>query len=598
VDTPKVDSVIGTAPKGALEAMLKKPKVKALWDGDISEYEGDESAADMALCMHLAWWLKNDKEAIRAAWLSSPLGQRDKTQERRDYQDRTIDRAIQSTVILPERGAMGHGEAHSDVSTPERDAYREFYAVCNFGDKEDLKKLKALAERYALKFHDYLAALHPHLLYEEGQDKVYWEYDAETGIYVEHTGVTVRAWIHRLLITEGLETHATESFSVNCLARYRGVYPNRGVRYDSFDTVNHWFHVKNGWLNVETGVLEPHTPDRLSRRVSAVSYDPDAKCPLYDKFLDTDLTIANDAVRVIDQFSGLLLTPSVAHQKMLTLIGRPGSGKSTLLDIWSHVLGEFAIQRRLTDLTGDGFRFAGSGLVGRTLCWFDEVDVRKAEMGNVLGTLITGLKINVERKGINNITSAQNTLKCVLTANSLPLSAEHGIYRRLILIPLPRSFYEDGTANVEMINKLKGEASGILNRMLRGYHDLIKMRGFTVISGHDELIEQYKAESNVISEFLDEYFVPTEDAIRIESRLLYESYRAFTGDRIFNTLTPQRFGRMVSTQPLIRFSKIQAVQSHGVRYWTGLRLKDNYKFSENDGFLVKIVDNSSYDFEP
>jgi phage/plasmid-associated DNA primase len=219
-------------------------------------------------------------------------------------------------------------------------------------------------------------------------------------------------------------------------------------------------------------------------------------------------------------------------------------------------------------------------------------------MGNVLGTLITGLKINVERKGINNITSAQNTLKCVLTANSLPLSAEHGIYRRLILIPLPRSFYEDGTANVEMINKLKGEASGILNRMLRGYHDLIKMRGFTVISGHDELIEQYKAESNVISEFLDEYFVPTEDAIRIESRLLYESYRAFTGDRIFNTLTPQRFGRMVSTQPLIRFSKIQAVQSHGVRYWTGLRLKDNYKFSENDGFLVKIVDNSSYDFEP
>jgi putative DNA primase/helicase len=332
--------------------------------------------------------------------------------------------------------------------------------------------------------------------------------------------------------------------------------------------------------------------------VSAVTFNPEAKCPLYDKFLDTDIELSSDKIRVIDQFSGLILTPDIRHQKMLTLIGRPGSGKSTLLDIWSYVLGEFSVQRRLTDLTGDGFRFAGSGLVGRTLCWFDEVDVKKAEMGNVLGTLITGQKINIERKGINNITSSQNTLKCVLTANSLPISAEHGIYRRLILIPLPRSFSEDGTANSLLAEQLKEESSGILNRMIRGYHDLTKMRGFTVMAGHDDLIEQYKAESNVISEFLDEYFVPTEDAIRIESRLLYESYRAFTGDRIFNTLTPQRFGRMIATQPLIRFSKIQPVTSHGVRYWTGLRLKDNYRFSENDGFLAKIVDNSGYHFEP
>jgi putative DNA primase/helicase len=576
--------------------MLKKPKIHALWNGDTTGHENDESSADMALCMHLAWWLKNDKEAMRQAWLSSPLGQRDKTQERLDYQEITLNKAISSTVILPGRGNIP--EKTAATSTESRDAYREFFAVCDFSDKDDRKKLKALEEKFALRFHEYFAILHPHLLFEQGQDKVYWDYDAGTGTYTEHTGVTVRGWIHGLLIEEGLETYATESFTVNCLARYRGVYARRGVSFDSFDTVDHWFHVKNGWLNVNTGVLEPHTPDRLSRRVSAVSYDPEAKCPIYDKFLDGDIGIAKDAVRVMDQFSGLLLTPTVEHQKMLTLIGRPGSGKSTLLDVWSHVLGDFAIQRRLTDLTGDGFRFAGSGLVGRTLCWFDEVDVRKAEMGNVLGTLITGLKINVERKGINNITSSKNTLKCVLTANSLPLSAEHGIYRRLILIQLSRSFYEDGTANIRLADELKNEASGILNRMIRGYHDLTKMRGFTVISGHEELIEQYKAESNVISEFLDEYFVPTEDTARIESRFLYESYRAFTGDRIFNTLTPQRFGRMLQTQPLIRFSKIQSGMSHGVRYWTGLRLKDNYKFSESDGFLVKIVDNPGYGFEP
>lgn len=72
-------------------------KVKALFDGDVSDYEGDDSAADMALCMHLAFWLQKDRERMRSVWLASPLGSRKKTQGRVDYQDRTLDHAIAST---------------------------------------------------------------------------------------------------------------------------------------------------------------------------------------------------------------------------------------------------------------------------------------------------------------------------------------------------------------------------------------------------------------------------------------------------------------------------------------------------------------------
>ena len=83
--------------------------VRALWEGDISKYNGDQSSADMALCMHLAFWTGNDYEKIERLWLVSPLGQREKTQKREDYRRITIENAIERTseVYTPQAPMRG-----------------------------------------------------------------------------------------------------------------------------------------------------------------------------------------------------------------------------------------------------------------------------------------------------------------------------------------------------------------------------------------------------------------------------------------------------------------------------------------------------------
>lgn len=68
--------------------------IKKLLDGDISKYKGDESSADMALCMSLAFWTNKDANQMERLWLNSKLGKREKTQKRKDYRDRTISNAI------------------------------------------------------------------------------------------------------------------------------------------------------------------------------------------------------------------------------------------------------------------------------------------------------------------------------------------------------------------------------------------------------------------------------------------------------------------------------------------------------------------------
>lgn len=69
--------------------------IKKLLDGDVSKYKGDESSADMALCMSLAFWTNKDANQMERLWLNSKLGQREKTQKRKDYRDRTIANAIE-----------------------------------------------------------------------------------------------------------------------------------------------------------------------------------------------------------------------------------------------------------------------------------------------------------------------------------------------------------------------------------------------------------------------------------------------------------------------------------------------------------------------
>lgn len=69
-------------------------KFRALFDdGDVARYGGDDSAADLALCKLLAFWVHGDAERIDRLFRQSAL-YRPKW-EREDYRERTIQKVIE-----------------------------------------------------------------------------------------------------------------------------------------------------------------------------------------------------------------------------------------------------------------------------------------------------------------------------------------------------------------------------------------------------------------------------------------------------------------------------------------------------------------------
>ena len=70
-------------------------KIRRLYDGDISDYNNDDSSADIALCMHLAYWTNRDYARIDRMFRQTGL-YREKW-ERADYRELTISKAIART---------------------------------------------------------------------------------------------------------------------------------------------------------------------------------------------------------------------------------------------------------------------------------------------------------------------------------------------------------------------------------------------------------------------------------------------------------------------------------------------------------------------
>src|SRR5215208_4462093 len=77
-------------------------KFSRLWRGDTSDYAGDESRADLALCSLLAFWTDGDTE--RMDWLFRQSGlMRDKW-NRRDYRERTFMKVLEGKTEFYQPG--------------------------------------------------------------------------------------------------------------------------------------------------------------------------------------------------------------------------------------------------------------------------------------------------------------------------------------------------------------------------------------------------------------------------------------------------------------------------------------------------------------
>ncbi len=235
--------------------------------------------------------------------------------------------------------------------------------------------------------------------------------------------------------------------------------PGIPVLPEEFDTDPFLFTCANGTINLHGGKLLPHRKEDLITKISRAHYDPEARSPLWERFLQETTGGNKEQIDFLQRAVGYSMTGDTSEEVLFFVQGPGGSGKSTFLEAIKTVFGDYArtadfqtfVQRTQTG----GVREDVAELAGRRLVVSIEVDKGQKLAEGLTKTLTGGDTISsrfLYQKRFEFIPQ----FKLWLAAND-QLQVRHdddAIWRRILRVPFP--------------NKIpKGQRDKTLKRRLR-----------------------------------------------------------------------------------------------------------------------------------
>jgi hypothetical protein len=199
----------------------------------------------------------------------------------------------------------------------------------------------------------------------------------------------------------------------------------------------------NGWLDSESGQLQPLTPDRDIRWVVPADYDEKATCPEWFKFLDSiGFTKGTDARRLLRQWQGWLISAGTDIHKGMLLVGPKRAGKGMVLDICAALLGDGAVGIQLDSF---GTNFGMQNLIGKGLATIGDARFGLRTDKSVIERLLslTGfdtMQIDVKQQ---KPLSVRLPTRLMAATNETPkfIEASDALSTRFLILEFVNSFY-------------------------------------------------------------------------------------------------------------------------------------------------------------
>ena len=116
-------------------------------------------------------------------------------------------------------------------------------------------------------------------------------------------------------------------------------------------------NLKNGLYDVRTKELKKHTPEIITTIQLNANYNPSAKGPVFDKFINEVVPDPNNRL-LVQEMLGYSITNFNNAKKVFILEGRGDTGKSTFLNIIEDMLCKENISNVMLQKIGDRFNIA------------------------------------------------------------------------------------------------------------------------------------------------------------------------------------------------------------------------------------------------
>lgn len=309
-----------------------------------------------------------------------------------------------------------------------------------------------------------------------------------------------------------------------------------GVVTKKLDVRKNVICFNNCVLDVYTGKVSKFSKENHVLYQLDYDYNPEAKCPLWIKFINQMLD--NKKVQMVVQ--EILALPYVDRrqakiEKMFLFCGKGANGKSVIYDIMNDILGQQNVQTFDLNalVNGDDSKWNIDAINHSMLNYCSEID-KKTICSSRIKSLISGEGITACQKGQKPYT-ARDMPFIIGNVNELPHTTDntYGFFRRIMVIPFSVTIPK-GKEDLRLHDKLKEELPGILNWILEGRQRLVKNDyRFTLSKIINDATYWYERNSNpAVTFMMDEGYsvnpsTPEDEPKNITPTDLYERYTEY-----------------------------------------------------------------------
>ena len=373
-------------------------------------------------------------------------------------------------------------------------------------------------------------------------------YERDSKIWYHFTGVIwqddpqapmrlLRSLIEQLTRSkDGKQTGSIKRFrsaaSMQGVVKHAELLSEMQISPHAFDQDSGLLAVKNGVIELATRTFRDAKADDYLRRQASVTFDRQAKCPVWIGFMK-QITCMDKALHdFICRAMGYTLFGHANLQLFFVAIGSGGNGKGVLMHTMQKMLGDYAESVAPNLLTSAYSGNANSPtpalarLYGTRMVVCTELPTGRRLDDAFIKQYAGGDEITA-RSTYGKVFSFKPEGKLWLSTNELPdiPSVDTAMWRRLKPIPFKAKF-RGSDVDETLEKKLENEYSGILNWLLKGAMEF-EINGLGSCTAIDEIEGQMRKASDSVGAWLAECCIK-DDSESTQSRLAHESYVTFT----------------------------------------------------------------------
>ena len=393
----------------------------------------------------------------------------------------------------------------------------------------------------------------------------FWRFDEREGVWTELPDEAVKRALQ--IVCRENQIPVKDSLIRGAFGSAKARF-FRQVEFDRTDRRS--IPAANGILRYGSGkwTLNPYKREDFRRIRLPVTYNPEATCPRFERFLEEVFDGTPDIkerVRLVLEFLALSMTASTEYEKALMLVGSGGNGKSVLVRVLEAMVG--SRNRSAVQLKQLENRFQRAHLDGKIINILTELsegaDVPDAEVK----AIISGEPITAEHK-LKPPFEFYPVCKLWLLTNHLPSVRDlsDGTFRRFSIITFPNRFDDKPTRDTSLSEKLAAESSGVLNYCLRALAGVYERGSLTEPKSSREAVDSWRRDSDQVAAFVEEEMI-LEPGASIASKEAYSIYQEWAKESGIRKL----LGRKNFTLRLSNMGVVPSKGTGGTRLLHGLR---------------------------